>query len=696
MRTSRLLVMLILLLPALSLAAPEEYSTHHEIYWSENWESGIGSWYASNGIWEVGEPTIATTSHQGSNCAATNLDGGYPDNTDSRFISPSIQLPSDPQDGVLWLRFWHYYNYNDSDTAYFQISVDGGEFVTIGKAFAGYSNWSPYIIDITEYAGLNVRLGLFHNEAGSYESYGWYVDDIEILGGDFEWVAPEGFERNIQGAVQWDGWYAEDGIWQIGAPTYGTSTPASGHYCAATVLNGAYPDNNSSSLISPLVTLPSDPLGGELWLSFMHFYNYSDSEYGDVYILADGVWEKIGGSFSGYSGVWFESIIDLNAYTGKTVRFKFYHHEGGSYEGPGWYIDDIAIVEGPKIFNNVNDFEGGSRGWYSTQGIWEVGIPTTGPGSAYSGDMCWGTRLHAAYPDNNSSTLLSPVVSLPASPNGPLQLKFQQWWSYSDSEYGQVWIYPDGAEPEAISPGFASTSNGWSQYLIDLTPWAGQNVHFGFYHHEGGSYEADGWFIDDVEIIGMDQSTVGTPLFVETDYSQSSPEVSWITIPFDQAYAAVYYSRDYDYLPNLGNRVAMLPAGSAAFTDLAQDGWFHFYQIGLIDNLMHEGVPTGVAGPPPAGVGTGTPRVISATLNGNAPNPFNPLTEIKFKVHRDTHVRLEIFDVRGRKVDTLLDKEMTAGEYSIPFKRNDLASGVYLCRLQAGDTVLQNKMTLLR
>ncbi|MEP2011452.1 MAG: T9SS type A sorting domain-containing protein [Balneola sp.] len=84
-------------------------------------------------------------------------------------------------------------------------------------------------------------------------------------------------------------------------------------------------------------------------------------------------------------------------------------------------------------------------------------------------------------------------------------------------------------------------------------------------------------------------------------------------------------------------------------------------------------------------------------LNQNYPNPFNPSTTIQFGLPEQSAVSLEVFDILGRKVATLLNKETrTAGRHSIRFDGRALASGVYLYRLRAGKSVIIKKLTLIK
>ncbi|HLP81438.1 MAG TPA: T9SS type A sorting domain-containing protein [Nitrosomonas sp.] len=83
-------------------------------------------------------------------------------------------------------------------------------------------------------------------------------------------------------------------------------------------------------------------------------------------------------------------------------------------------------------------------------------------------------------------------------------------------------------------------------------------------------------------------------------------------------------------------------------------------------------------------------------LLASYPNPFNPMTTISFTVPESEHVKLEVFDAMGKCVAVLMDEKKTVGEYRVQFDGRSFASGVYLCRFQAGATVLTNKLILLK
>jgi parallel beta-helix repeat protein len=76
-------------------------------------------------------------------------------------------------------------------------------------------------------------------------------------------------------------------------------------------------------------------------------------------------------------------------------------------------------------------------------------------------------------------------------------------------------------------------------------------------------------------------------------------------------------------------------------------------------------------------------KTYSFALTQNYPNPFNPTTIINYQVAAQSDVRLEVFDVLGRKVATLVSERQTAGRYAVNFNAASLASGIYFYRLDA-------------
>ena len=91
-----------------------------------------------------------------------------------------------------------------------------------------------------------------------------------------------------------------------------------------------------------------------------------------------------------------------------------------------------------------------------------------------------------------------------------------------------------------------------------------------------------------------------------------------------------------------------------------------------------------------------TERPKEFKLEQNYPNPFNPTTTIQFAVPSVSDVKLEVFNILGQKVATLVNRRMEAGVHTVNFNATNLSSGVYFYRLQSGSFVQTKKMMLVK
>jgi hypothetical protein len=97
-----------------------------------------------------------------------------------------------------------------------------------------------------------------------------------------------------------------------------------------------------------------------------------------------------------------------------------------------------------------------------------------------------------------------------------------------------------------------------------------------------------------------------------------------------------------------------------------------------IEDVLVDGIPT------------------ESVLDQNYPNPFNPSTTIRFALKEPAPVSLTVFDVQGRQVAELVNRQMGIGIHEVDFGANDLPSGVYLYRLEAGEFVKMRSMVLTK
>jgi hypothetical protein len=83
-------------------------------------------------------------------------------------------------------------------------------------------------------------------------------------------------------------------------------------------------------------------------------------------------------------------------------------------------------------------------------------------------------------------------------------------------------------------------------------------------------------------------------------------------------------------------------------------------------------------------------------LKQNYPNPFNPSTIISYQIGSGSHVSITIYDQLGREVKSLVNKYETAGAHAVQFSANNLPSGIYLYRINAGSYSASRKMILVK
>ncbi len=150
--------------------------------------------------------------------------------------------------------------------------------------------------------------------------------------------------------------------------------------------------------------------------------------------------------------------------------------------------------------------------------------------------------------------------------------------------------------------------------------------------------------------------------------------------------AQVDVGGDYTYEPQVGDHIS--------FVKGVVDYSYDQYEIEIMTDEDIGTVTTGVEG-------TDGQMPLDYSLSQNYPNPFNPVTRLTYTLPQAGPVRIEIFNVAGQKVRTLMDGPETAGRHELTWTGLDdhgsqVASGIYFCRFQAGDLSTVRKMVLLK
>lgn len=229
-----------------------------------------------------------------------------------------------------------------------------------------------------------------------------------------------------------------------------------------------------------------------------------------------------------------------------TASFTFYDVDAGAPDGATGTLDfQITNSTGDTIFKEIDlivgvlfpivslpyfeDFEVDDGGYVGT-GIWEWGVPTSGPGSAYSGTKVWATILSGDYPNESQGFLHTPFIDLTGriAPRLTFYHYYNMEWGF-DGGIVQVstdegltfqtiepqWGYPDFV---GETPAFTALSTPDSTYIKEtfyLAPFAGNIILIRFQFASDHSVTRPGWYIDDVAVAESPAADVAAISVVE-------------------------------------------------------------------------------------------------------------------------------------------------------------------------------------
>ncbi len=303
--------------------------------------------------------------------------------------------------------------------------------------------------------------------------------------------------------------------------TFTISVSIGGAYDGSNSANAEnYPTGEDSRLCTPPITLPSLSTGTSIELGFWQWFQLGGSnQFGQYTPSADveisvwngtgwGNWTQLSRSITSNSNGWSFSSVDLSAYAGQRMIIAF-HLNTGANSGEGWFLDDVAVNYVPDMaFNQMVSFENFTsadwQGWSADNGLWTVGTPTSGPGTALQGTNC---AFAASYPTYTDSRLISPAVTLPAlGASQSIVFGFWQWFQLGGSnQFGQytpfgdvevsTWNGTTWSGWTQLSGDVTANSNGWSYTQVDLSAYAGQRVIVAIHLNTGANTGA-GWFVD--------------------------------------------------------------------------------------------------------------------------------------------------------------------------------------------------------
>jgi len=181
----------------------------------------------------------------------------------------------------------------------------------------------------------------------------------------------------------------------------------------------------------------------------------------------------------------------------------------------------------------------------------------------------------------------------------------------------------------------------------------------------------------------------------------SHPKVTWShsANPYDFVTGyAIYRSASSDSGPF--SKVATTSAGATSWVDweFASGSMLTVYykMVAVNGNRESKFTQTASMKVNPAKEGSQDRNDLKYTLSQNYPNPFNPTTTITYSIPSDEHVTLKVFNTLGEEVAELVNEIITAGIYSTDFNAENLPSGIYIYRINAGKYTDSRKLLLIK
>ena len=214
------------------------------------------------------------------------------------------------------------------------------------------------------------------------------------------------------------------------------------------------------------------------------------------------------------------------------------------------------------------------------------------------------------------------------------------------------------------------------------------------------------WFNGTIDLVRISNFRRYTESFTPPDYYRGSPKRHVLELSWGLPASGLVESYDIYRQPlpsGTNTRIGSTDVTKPAFIDVnVTQGSSYRYTIRALNSAGDDGpasAPLDVTVPLPTDAVETAPAVPGPRLRLE-PNPFNPQAQIRFRLDATGPVRLDLYDARGRRLDTLVDAVLPAGVHRVPILRPQaalrLSSGVYFLRLRADGQETRLKAVLLK
>jgi len=292
-------------------------------------------------------------------------------------------------------------------------------------------------------------------------------------------------------------------------------------------------------------------------------------------------------------------------------------------------------------------------------------------------------KVDEAAASKNAKATFTSLEDVPADPElmgASVMFSDELWTQVGSQPAAQMERY------SAVVPTLGdSTKNGiqWSTFMVSGHTSDSQNFVM--------SMPMDGYSVDNL--------VPQAPAAISATVQNGGVTLAWeTTSDTDVDYYAVYRYDGAGIFREVANSdlEPIATVTGTAYTDAdATPGKTWSYRVVAFDFSGNRGEWSDEV---QASVATGVDQLTGVptefTLNQNYPNPFNPSTQIEFAVPESGDVKISIFDLSGKEVGVLVDRQMAPGRYSVTWDAGNLASGLYFYKMQTR-TFSQSKTMLL-
>jgi bacillopeptidase F len=630
----------------------------------ESFENDDAGW-VGEGVWEWGQPTSGPGSaYDGTNVWATVLGGQYPNNADDGLVTGFYFI----EDQFASLSYYQWYDLESGwDGGNVSISVDGGltwELIfpdggypdpsVVGldndPGFSGNSDWAQAVFDISAYTDQIVKFRYRFGSDGSVTRDGWYLDAFVVNGGvlmeegdpALSWT-PLSFNVAVQ-----------PGNTTNRTLTIGNTGDGFLTYSLTTITGLAL---NFGGSLSPEIPDPirENPDWGK---HIIHEHN------GDLFTVTyDG---PKPGSDEG------EANPPMATDFGGPDEFGYMWFDSNEPGGPvfGWV--DVSAIGQPLTFTDDQN-----------QGPFSLGFTMPFYENQFNSiRICSNGWLSFT----STSTTYSNVA-IPGS-GEPNNLVAPFWDDLNPTLGGTIYFYTNSLDTAIVQYDDISHYGGSGVYTFQVILTADGNITFQYLSVSGtlnssttGIENADG-------SIGLqvayNQNYVADNLAVQfrvpvfwllVDPASGfvlEGESDNITVTFD---ATELEEGEYLGQIIINSNDANNPTVTAPCTLTVSD------VVGIEESDVS--IPS------------------SFGLDQNYPNPFNPITDVSFALPVKANVTLVVYDLLGRRVQTLVSGEMDAGYHTVTWNGRDssgkpVSSGIYFYRIDTGEFSMARKMIMLK